>query len=78
MLCLNATKRERILSLARRAETLAEVEHATTELRRWVQQHPNDLGIRDAFEPLFRLRDFLTMTADTDEPPLTTEVESLL
>jgi len=68
---LNDPERERILSLARRAETLAEVEQATTELRSWVQQRPDDLGIRDAFEPLSHLRDLLQTRVTPPEPTLT-------
>lgn len=68
---LNDPERERILCLARRAETLTEVEQASAELRYWVQQHPDDLGIRDAFEPLSHLHDLLQTVVTTPEPALT-------
>ncbi|HZO88666.1 MAG TPA: hypothetical protein VFB38_10045 [Chthonomonadaceae bacterium] len=70
---LNDPERERILSLAHHAETLAEVEQATVELHRWVSQHPEDLGIRDAFEPLSHRRDFLQAEARLSKQPYQTE-----
>ncbi len=45
-------ERERILRQALVARTEAEVTAACQELDRWVQAHPEDQSIRDAYEPL--------------------------
>ena len=45
-------ERERILNQALRVRTLSEIAVATRELDRWVEDHPDDWGIRDAYEVL--------------------------
>ena len=45
-------ERERILNQALRARTLPEIAVATRELDRWVDDYPDDWGIRDAYEVL--------------------------
>ena len=39
------------------ARTLPEITTATRELREWVRQNPEDVGIREAFEGLSLMRD---------------------
>ncbi len=48
----NDIERNRIAHQALRATTLAEIEIATRELDQWVDDHPDDWGIRDAYEVL--------------------------
>ena len=50
-------ERERILDQALDARTLPEITTATRELREWVRQNPEDVGIREAFEGLSLMRD---------------------
>jgi hypothetical protein len=50
-------ERQRILLQALDATTLCEIDEATRELKRWVQSHPDDLGIVDAFEQLSLMED---------------------
>ena len=50
-------ERNRIARQAMRAMTLAEVIHATRELDQWVDDHPDDLGIIDAYEVLENMRE---------------------
>ncbi len=45
-------ERNRIAHQALRATTLEEVDLATRELDQWVDDHPDDWGIRDAYEVL--------------------------
>lgn len=52
-------ERQRILNQALRARSLPEIEVATLELRQWVEAHPDDLGIVDAFEQLSLMEDCL-------------------
>ena len=49
--------RERILDQALDARTLPEIAVATRELREWVRQTPDDIGIREAFEGLSLMHD---------------------
>ncbi len=49
--------RERILDQALDARTLPEIAVATRELREWVRQNPDDIGIREAFEGLSLMHD---------------------
>jgi len=53
----NDEERNRIAHQAMRATTLAEVTFATHELDRWVDDHPDDLGIIDAYEVLENMRE---------------------
>lgn len=50
-------ERYRIMHQALRATTLAEVTHATRELDQWVDAHPDDLGIIDAYEVLENMKE---------------------
>ena len=54
---INAPERQRIITQALDARTLAEIDAATRELREWVRCHPSDVGIREAFEGLSLMRD---------------------
>jgi hypothetical protein len=49
--------RQRVLNLALDARTLPEIEAATQELRTWLREHPEDVGMPEAFEGLSLLRD---------------------
>ncbi len=53
----NDEERNRIARQAMRATTLAEVIHATRELDQWVDDHPDDLGIIDAYEILENMKE---------------------
>ncbi len=64
---INNPERERVLTLAHEASTLEEVESAAAALRRWMQEHPQDRGIRDAFEPLSHLEDYLASAPTIEE-----------
>ncbi|HLK61630.1 MAG TPA: hypothetical protein VKU00_34100 [Chthonomonadaceae bacterium] len=64
---LNTPEREHLILFAHEANTLEEIEQATDALRQWVRQHPEDLGIRDAFEPLSHRKDFLQTEASKSE-----------
>lgn len=50
-------ERELILNQALRARTLSELTFATRELDQWVDAHPDDWGIRDAYEVLENMRE---------------------
>ena len=50
-------ERCRIAHQAMRATTMAEVIHATHELDQWVDDHPDDLGIIDAYEILENMKE---------------------
>ena len=50
-------ERERILDQVLDARTLPEIAVATRELREWVQQNPDDIGIQEAFEGLSLMQD---------------------
>ena len=50
-------ERERILDQALDARTLPEIATATRELREWVRQNPDDIGIREVFEGLSLMQD---------------------
>ena len=53
----NDEERNRIARQAMRATTLAEVTLATRELDQWVEGHPDDLGIIDAYEILENMKE---------------------
>lgn len=50
-------ERNRIARQAMRATTMPEVILATRELDQWVDDHPDDLGIIDAYEILENMRE---------------------
>ena len=50
-------ERNRIMHQALRARTLAEVTYATRELDQWVDDHPDDIGIIDAYEVLENMKE---------------------
>ena len=50
-------KRHRIMHQALRATTMPEVILATRELDQWVDDHPDDLGIIDAYEILENMKE---------------------
>ena len=50
-------ERERILDQALDARTLPEIAVAPQELREWVRQNPQDVGIREVFEGLSLMQD---------------------
>ena len=57
---MNYTKhpeRERILNQALKARTFAEIAAANREMDQWVSDHPDDLGIRDAYEVLDNMQE---------------------
>ncbi len=53
----NNEERNRIANQALRATTLAEIALATRELDQWVDDHPDDLGIIDAYEVLENMQE---------------------
>jgi hypothetical protein len=69
---LNDPRRAYLLETVRCADTLSEVEKAIAELRQWIQQYPEDIGIRDAFEPLSHRKDFLLAGSEVEAPVVTT------
>jgi aminoglycoside phosphotransferase family enzyme len=50
-------ERERILNQALRARTYLEIATATREMDQWVDDHPDDLGIIDAYEVLENMQE---------------------
>ena len=50
-------ERNRIARQAMRATTMAEVILASRELDQWVDDHPDDLGIIDAYEILENMKE---------------------
>jgi hypothetical protein len=63
-------ERERILWQALNARSLSEIETAECELRQWVCNHPDDLGIVDAFEPLAIMREIEEEKARAKQEPV--------
>lgn len=53
----NDTQRARILESVLYATSAEEVSQATQMLDRWLDQHPDDLGIVDGYELLANLQD---------------------
>lgn len=53
----NHPEREEILNHALRARTFAEIAAANLEMDQWVSEHPDDLGIRDAYEALDNMQE---------------------
>ena len=50
-------ERERVLNQALRARTFPEIALANLEMDQWVTNHPDDLGIRDAYEVLDNMQE---------------------
>lgn len=50
-------QRERVLDQALKARTLPEIASATLDMDHWVEDHPNDLGIMDAYEVLANMQE---------------------
>lgn len=50
-------ERERVLNQALRARTFSEIAQANVEMDQWVAAHPEDLGIRDAYEVLDNMQE---------------------
>ena len=50
-------ERELIMNRALRATTFAEIAAANREMDQWVSDHPDDLGIRDAYEVLDNMQE---------------------
>lgn len=50
-------ERDRIMNQALRARTFAEIAAANREMGRWVSDHPDDLGIQDAYEVLDNMQE---------------------
>ncbi len=50
-------ERQHILKQVLDARTLEEIDTVSEQLRQWVRMHPEDVGIREAFEGLSLLRD---------------------
>jgi aminopeptidase-like protein len=53
----NNEERIRIMNQALRATTFAEIAAATSEMDQWVSDHPDDWGIRDAYEVLENMQE---------------------
>ncbi len=53
----NIEERTRIMKQALRATTFAEIALATEEMNSWVEAHPDDWGIRDAYEVLENMQE---------------------
>lgn len=68
-------ERERILDQVLDARTLPEIATATQELREWVRQNPEDVGIREAFEGLSLMRD-IAEAQETERTHASREVVS--
>jgi hypothetical protein len=64
---LDDPSREQIITTALSARTLEQVECATHELNRWLVEHPDDHGIKWAFEQLALVELALLETAATPE-----------
>ena len=50
-------ERERVLDQALKARTLSEIASATLDMDHWVDDHPDDLGIMDAYEVLTNMQE---------------------
>ncbi len=50
-------EREHILDQALKARTFSEIATATREMDQWVEDHPDDLGILDAYEVLANMQE---------------------
>ena len=50
-------ERERVLNQALKARMFPEIAAATRELDQWVDDHPDDLGIIDAYEVLENMKE---------------------
>lgn len=50
-------EREELITQVLSARTLPEIASAEQSLRHWLEQHPEDVGLEDAFEQLSMLQD---------------------
>ncbi len=62
-------ERKRVLYQALSARTRLEIDAATHALRLWVAEHPDDLGIVDAFEQLSLLEEIVSQQG-AEEPAI--------
>ena len=67
-------ERERIMNQALRARTLTEIAAANREMDQWVSEHPDDLGIRDAYEVLDNMQEIAEYQQAERERELRVEV----
>lgn len=54
---VNIPERTRVINQALCATTFAEIAAANHEMDQWVSAHPDDLGIRDAYEVLDNMQE---------------------
>ncbi len=54
---LESKERQQLIVQVLTATTLPEITTATTALKHWVEEHPDDLGIIDGFEQLSLMED---------------------
>ena len=59
--------REEIIGRALSARTLQQIEAATLELNAWVEAHPDDIGIRWAFEQMALVESAIREIASTSD-----------
>lgn len=50
-------ERERVLDQALKARTLLEIASATLDMDHWVDDHPDDIGIMDAYEVMANMQE---------------------
>ena len=67
---LEDPRREALLDQVLGARSLAEIAAARQALRRWVQEHPDDLGIVDGFEALATMEECAGEEAGASSQPL--------
>ena len=53
----NGPERDRLTNRVLDATTLPEIEAAQKALRDWIRRHPEDAGMRDAFEQLAMMQE---------------------
>lgn len=61
-------ERQRVLRQSLRARTLPEIETAAHELKQWIMEHPDDLGIVDAFEQLSMMEEIASEQGTSESP----------
>jgi len=66
--------RERILDQALKARTFSEIATATREMDQWVEDHPDDLGILDAYEVLANMQEIAEFQQEERSREARTEV----
>lgn len=67
-------EREHILDQALKARTFSEIVTATREMDQWVEDHPDDLGILDAYEVLENMKEIAEFQQAERERATRTEV----